>query len=128
MGQLIALGHLTSHDYISFLARLPGVTSIDLTHCRIPEELAALVPRDFALERQVCPIDKMGRSLTVGMVCPIDEGTVEDLRRITGLSIMPMLCTAKSIISAIHRSYPNEGPFLASLPRQGGLHRIQWIR
>jgi len=128
VGQLIALGHLTSHDFITFLARQPGITSIDLGHCRIPDELAALIPRDFALERQVCPIDKLGRSLTVGMVCPIDEGTVEDLRHITGLSVMPMLGTAESIVAAIHRCYPVEGPLLGSLRHRRQRNRLQWIR
>jgi hypothetical protein len=113
---------------VSFVARQPGVTSIDLKHCRIPDELAALIPRDFALERQVCPIDKMGHSLTVGMVCPIDRGTVEELRHITGLSIMPMLCTAESIIATIHRCYPDEGPSLGSLQHRRKRQRLQWIR
>lgn len=128
VNQLIALGHLTSHSFISFVARQPGMTSIDLTHYRISEELAALIPRDFAYERQVCPIDKLGHLLTVGMVCPLDETTIADLRHITGLSVKPMLCTAESLINAIHRCYSDDGPFTPSRLNRYGLRSLQWIR
>ncbi len=128
VNQLIALGHLTSHSFVSFVARQPGMTSIDLTHYRVSEELAGLIPRDFAYDRQVCPIDKLGHLLTVGMVCPLDETTIADLCHITGLSVKPMLCTAESLIGAIHRCYPDDSPFTASRLNRGGLRGLQWIR
>lgn len=126
--QLIALGHLTAHRFVSFVARQPGVASIDISQCSIGPEVAALVPRDFAFERQVCPIDHLGRLLTVGMVCPLDHATLTDLRLITGLSVKAMLCTADSIVGAIRRCYPDESPFNLTNLTRGDLNRLQWIR
>lgn len=126
--QLIALGHLTSHCFVSFLARQPGVTSIDISQYRISPDVAALVPRDFAFERQVCPIDRLGRLLTVGMVCPLDRATIGELRHITGLSVKPMLCTADSILTSIRRCYPGDAEFGASRLNRRDLNALQWIR
>lgn len=126
--QLIALGHLTSHCFVSFLARQPGVTSIDISQYHISPEVAALVPRDFAFERQVCPIDHLARLLTVGMVCPLDRATIDDLHHITGLSVKPMLCTADSILSAIRRCYPRDAEFGTTQLNRRNLNALQWIR
>lgn len=126
--QLIALGHLTAHDFVFFLARQPGITSIDLSQCRIEPEVAALIPRDFAIERQLCPIDHLGRLLTVGMVCPLDRQSIFDLHRITGLSVKPMLSTADAILSAIRECYPKDPEIGLSRSNSRGQSMLQWIR
>lgn len=128
VNQLIALGHLNSHSFVNFLARQPGITSIDLSFYRVSEELTALIPRDFAIERQVFPIDRLGRLLTVGMVCPLDVKTLDDLKHITGLSVKGMLCTAESIRVAIKRHYSDEDDLGPSKPGQHDVQRLQWIR
>ena len=103
---LIALGYLDAEAFVGFLARQPGVASIDLSKYEIPRELIELIPREMAVEHEIFPIDKLGRLLTVGMVCPLDSATVQRIEERTGLRVKPLLCAPTDIRSAIERYYP----------------------
>jgi HD-like signal output (HDOD) protein len=103
---LMSLGHLTTGDFVDFLAKQPGVASIDLANYEIASDLIQLVPKDFALKHEVFPIDRMGKLLTLGMVCPLDTKTIESLEELTGLRVKPLLCSASDLRAAINRYYP----------------------
>ncbi len=106
---LIAMGFFHPHAFVQFLARQPGVASLNLSNYEVPRELVALVPREFALKHEVFPIDRLGKLLTVGMVCPLDAATIGELERFSGLRVKPILCSAQDIRQAIQRYYPPEG-------------------
>ncbi len=109
-GKLVAI--LISKDYLnedafaSFLARQPGIASIDVSAYQIPKETVALVPRDYALRHEVFPVDKLGKVLTLGMACPLDGSTISELEDSTGLRIRPVLSSPESIQLAIRKAYP----------------------
>ncbi len=103
--KLIAHGSLTFDDFVRFLSRQPGIASIDLTNYHIPEDYVSLVPREIVLKHEVFPIDKMGRLLTLGMVCPLDSATIDKISEITGLKVKPILCSPDHIRAAIRRYY-----------------------
>ena len=105
---LVLLGHIDIEEFADFLAKQPGVASIDLSNYEIPEELAGIIPREFALKHEVFPIDKLGRLLTIGMACPIDSVTIKELEDITGLKVKPLLCSMEDIRTTIERYYPSE--------------------
>jgi putative nucleotidyltransferase with HDIG domain len=107
---LISLGYFEPKSFVNFLARQPGVASIDLSHYEVPRELVALVPKEFALKHEVFPIDRLGKLLTVGMVCPLDAQTIGELERNTGLRVKPILCSPEDVRKAIHRYYPADIP------------------
>ncbi len=102
---LIHLGAMDSYRFLEFLAKQPGTPSISLKHCRINEEIIALVPVEFCQENELVPIDRMGKLLTVGMVCPLDKATIEKLHEMTGLRVKPMLCSRNEVKEAIQRYY-----------------------
>lgn len=103
---LIALGHLTPGAFVEFLAKQPGIASIDLSKYEIPRELVNLIPREIAAKHQVFPLDKLGKLLTVGMVCPLDAETVRNIEELTGLRVKALLCSPEDIRAAIERYYP----------------------
>lgn len=105
---LIVLGYLDAEQFIDFLARQPGVASIDLTWYETPRELIDLVPREMAIQHEIFPIDRLANLLTLGMVCPLDSGTIAALEARTGLKVKPLLCSPEDIRSAIKRYYPTE--------------------
>lgn len=102
---LIALGHLESQAFVRFLSNQPGVASIDLLNYMIPADVIALVDRDFALQHEILPIDKMGKHLTVGMACPLDAQTVRDLESQTGMKVRPLLVSMSDIRVALDNYY-----------------------
>ncbi|NLE27879.1 MAG: HDOD domain-containing protein, partial [Clostridiaceae bacterium] len=107
---LIALGRLQANEFVSFLARQGGLPSIDLQHYEIPQPIIALLDREFVLKHEVIPIDKLGKLLTVAMVCPLDSDTIEELHVMTQCKVKPLLCSPDAIRMAIQRYYPAAGP------------------
>ncbi len=105
VSNLIALGHLDASTFVRFLAKQPGVASIDLSNYEIPAEIISLIPKEMALRHELVPVDKMGSLLSVAMVCPLDRATLQELESLTGLRVKPILCSAKDVDEAIHRYY-----------------------
>lgn len=102
---LIELGHLDKTELHAFFSKQPGVASIDLGNYEISSELVALIPKEFALDRVILPIDKLGKLLTVGMVCPIDTVTIKAVEGMTGLRVKAMLCKLDDIHAAVKKYY-----------------------
>lgn len=110
---LIALKHLTPDQFVAFLAKQPGVASIDLKQYDISSDLIELVPREFVFKHELIPIDRLGKLLTIGMVCPLDRKTIAELEEVTKLRVKPLLCSASDVRSAIEQHYPAK-------PAEGG--------
>lgn len=102
---LIELGYMNEREFIRFLSAQPGTPSISLKNYAISDDVIALVPKEFAVKHEVFPIDKMGKLLTVGMVCPLDRQAIEELETLTGLRVKPILCTQQEVRQAILRYY-----------------------
>jgi len=103
---LIRLGHIDIKSVVNFLARQPGIASVELFNYEIPREVVNLVPRSFAIEHEVFPLDRIGKLLTVGMAFPLDINTVQELEDLTGLRVRRVLCSANDIRVAIDQYYP----------------------
>lgn len=101
---MIDLGFLDTDTFERFLGNQPNTAAIGLTNYKLTEEVYKLVPAKFAIERDIFPVDKMGRMLTLGMVCPIDWRTIDEVAEMTGLKVSPFLCSATEI-RHVHEQY-----------------------
>ncbi len=106
---LVQLGHIDLDAVCRFLSSRGGIASIELSQYTVPSDLAALVPRDFAIKHEVFPIDKLGNCLTVAMSFPIDLNTIRILEEQTKLRVSALLCHATDIRRAIRQYYPADG-------------------
>jgi len=102
---LIDMGYLTEGDFLEFLGMIPGAASIELSACEIEREIIDLVSMELAQRLELVPIGKLGNSLTVAMVCPIDEAGREELEKVTGLKVRPVLCSRSAVYTALERYY-----------------------
>lgn len=103
---LISMGVLTVQNFVGFLAKQPGIASIELANYQVPDYIVALVPKAIAVELEVFPIDKMGKLLTLGMACPLDSSSIGRIEQETGLRVKALLCSPEDIRSAVTRYYP----------------------
>lgn len=103
---LISLGRIEPEQFLQFLARQPGIPSIDLASYDIPHSIVSLVPRELAVKHELVPIDVLGKLLTVAMVCPLDSKTIAELEQMTSLRVKALLCGAKDVRAALNRYYP----------------------
>ena len=102
---LIYLGYMSPSQFVDFLAQQPGVPSISLKNCKVPQEVVKIIPEKFAIEHEIFPIDRLGSLLTVGMVCPLDSKSRKDLESMTGLRVKPILCSRDEIEEAFDSHY-----------------------
>ncbi|MBI5091514.1 MAG: HDOD domain-containing protein [Candidatus Hydrogenedentes bacterium] len=118
---LIELGYLDKRALHEFFSKQPGIASIDLANYQINTDLATLIPKEFALDRVILPLDKLGKLLTVGMACPIDTVTIKAVEEMTGLRVKAMLCRLDDIHAAVQKYYrdPNQPEQHATLESFG---------
>jgi hypothetical protein len=128
LDRLVMLGYLSAQAVSTFLARQPGVSSIVLSNYMVRTDLTTLIPREYAESRQVFPIDRLGKLLTVGMACPLDDKTIQELEAATGLHVKPMLCSPECIEAAISRHYETSEEFCARSLDPKKLYSLQWAR
>jgi HD-like signal output (HDOD) protein len=105
---LIALGFLERTDFVAFLSKQPGIASISLPNYVIPHNIIALVPRDFALEHEVLPLDKLGPNLILGMACPLNSLAIQKLEQMTGLKVKPILVSMTDMHKGLKHYYASE--------------------
>jgi putative nucleotidyltransferase with HDIG domain len=104
VGILINLGYLKEETFLQFLSR-QGLPSINIGNYELQKQIVKLIPADFARKHEMLALDKLGKLLTVAMVCPLDRVTLDELSKITGLKIKPILCSAADVREAIARYY-----------------------
>jgi len=102
---LIDLGYLEVATVSKFLVSQPRVASIDLDRYLVPREVCALIPREFAIEHQIFPVDRLANCLTVAMTFPVDIETIRRLEEMTNMSVNALLCKPEEIRKAIQRYY-----------------------
>lgn len=103
---LVHLGHLQARDLHRFLETCERMPSVELAKFRSFPNPGELIPKDYAVQNQVFPIDKMARLLTVASAIPLDDVTIAELEQLTGLSVKAVLCNGDDIRKAIEDHYP----------------------
>lgn len=98
-------GFLDVETFERFLGNQPNTAAIGLSNYNLTAEVYELIPKEFAIEHDIFPVDKMGRMLTLGMVCPIDWRTIDEVAKMTGLTVSPFLCSAVDIRNAYEQHY-----------------------
>lgn len=97
---------MTPEAYLRFMGNQPGTPYIDLENClHIPAEVIQLVSIRDAERFEIIPIDRIGKMLSVAMICPIDRKTIAQVQRETGLKVRPMLCSHAGFRNALSRHY-----------------------
>lgn len=102
---LIRGGHLNRDDLHGLMSRQGGVASLSLSHFTLDRDLTGILPRDMVMQHFVLPIDKLGRLLTVAMVCPMDMEAIAAIQQATRLRVKPMLCTYDDFLEVVKKFY-----------------------
>lgn len=69
------------------------------------QNLEKLVPEDFARQQMVLPLSKQGNSLNIALFNPLDLLVIDNLRRITGCQINPLIATRADLRETIDKFY-----------------------
>lgn len=101
---LMKLGFISPEDIAYALSEHLRIPRVDFKRRYISSDVVKLVPENIIREQQVLPIELDGNFLSVAMVDPLNIMVIDDLHRITGYLIKPMIATAEEIESAYQRS------------------------
>jgi type II secretion system protein E len=105
----VKLGFVTEEDIVNALGKQLNIPcsskSNNLLNPRIDQDLAKVVPFDFAKANLVLPLSKEGNLITCAVVDPLDLLMIDNLKMVTGCDINMLLATKAEILSAIQDFY-----------------------
>jgi len=106
---LLKMGMVTEEDVVVALGKqlnLPYVTiGAGLIKPTTDQNLDHLVSKEFALKNYVLPLAKNMNSLTCAIADPLDIILIDNLRKMTGCEINPLIATKSEILKAIDEFY-----------------------
>lgn len=98
---LVKMGFVSDTDVTTYLSKLEGVDTVDLTDMILPEVLVKSIPRDLIEKHLVIPIHKEGNRITLAMTNPEDFDAINEIQFLTGMKLEPVMATKESIRKAI---------------------------
>jgi|UniRef100_A0A7C3YZH6 type IV pilus assembly protein PilB len=87
-----------------------GVAFVDLTTFRVDPEVLHLFPEEFLRSRKVCPLFRSGNTLVLAMVEPNNIYVIDEVRRMTGLDVEPMVCRELDLYHVLNEYYAASEP------------------
>ncbi len=105
---IVKLGYATEKDIAAALADQYQLPFVILSTATIPTKTVKLIPESVARRYMVVPVSVEADTLSVAMLDPLNVFAVDELRRITGLQIKPVVSTEAEITRAINIHYAME--------------------
>ena len=102
---LVEMGCISKNDLMVALSNELGIPPINLSRYKIDPNVVQLIPKKIAKRYQMVPISKMGNTLVVAMVDPLNVLALDDIKAITGYSISPIITADSDIKNALNQYY-----------------------
>jgi type IV pilus assembly protein PilB len=102
---LVKLGLVQELEITKVLARQYRMPAVDLSRFDVDPRILRLIPADLALKSVVLPLKREGRTLTVAMADPTDQGLLEDLKFITRYDLFPVIAGEYTLRVLIEKHY-----------------------
>jgi type IV pilus assembly protein PilB len=102
---LVKQGSIGELELTKMLARQYRMPAVDLSRFEVDARMLRLIPADLAIKRMVLPLKREGRTLTVAVADPADQGLLEDLKFITRFDLFPVLAGEQTLRQLIERHY-----------------------
>jgi type IV pilus assembly protein PilB len=112
---LVSLGMVDENAITRVLARQYRMPAVDLSRFEVDERIIKLIPPDIAIKHYVLPLKREGRTLTVAMADPTNQGLIEDLKFITRYDLFPVIAGEYTLKSIIEREYESSDQQLNEL-------------
>lgn len=115
---LVRLGLIDELELTKVLARQYRMPAVDLSKFEVDSRILRLVPADLASKRMVLPLKREGRTLTVAVADPADQGLLEDLKFITRFDLFPVLAGEQTLRALIEKHYETSDEQLQSILKE----------
>ncbi len=102
---LVEKGFVDESTLNEFLSKQYGVEAIDVLSRSIPKNVIEKIPSQIAKKYTLIPIDVKENKIDVAISDPTNIFALDDVRFITGMSVVPYLSNESSILKAIDKYY-----------------------
>jgi len=121
---LIKLGYITEEQILLALNKqllIPYISSTSEKLKPVPDQnLEELIPYDFAVKNYVLPLSRNLNSLTVVLNDPLDLILIDNLKKLSGCEINPVIASKSDILKAIENFYSKEKIFREAIEAAKG--------
>jgi len=102
---LTSLGFVDEQDVTIALGIQCSLPYIAIEKCHINKNVLSLIPKSFALQHHLMPLDRVGNILSIVVHKPLNDFCVKEIKRITNYQIASFLSTKTAIQQAIDYWY-----------------------
>jgi len=104
---LIGRGLITKETLVKSLSDQLGVPHMNLSEREegVPPDVIKVIPEFIARRHKLIPLEKKDNVLTVAMADPMDILAVDEIRRLIGCEIKPVIASEDEIREAIEKYY-----------------------
>ncbi len=116
---LVALGFATEEDIDKAVSTRLGIPYFATFEGMLDPEVAGLIPEALARKLLIVPVLRTEDTLSIGMVNPSDTDAIDEVARLSGLHVQPIMTTLANLFDGIQQAYghkmlsapvPSSGP------------------
>lgn len=101
---IIQLGYVSANKVADALSEHLRIPRVDFSRLYIPPEIVNLVSETMITDYNILPIELENEILSVAMVDPLNITIIDELQRLTGYAVKPVIATAEEIEAAFQRA------------------------
>lgn len=102
---LVTLGFVNERDLMIFLSTYLSIPPIKILNLKITPEILKMIPKDTAKKYMVLPVGKVGNNLTIAVSDPLNIIVSDDLEKLTGCRISPVIAIRSELKQALEIHY-----------------------
>ncbi|MFA5339355.1 MAG: type II secretion system ATPase GspE [Candidatus Omnitrophota bacterium] len=106
---LTRLGMVEEDAIISFFEQQLGIPRIDFSNYFIDPKVIDILPENFCRKNMILPLFKIGGTLTIAMVDPLDIFALDEARLKAKCEVEPVVVPEKELIGAFDQYYGARG-------------------
>lgn len=99
---LVEKNYVSEIDLVVSMGRVLNTPPINLARISIPQDIAAVLPKEVALTHKVVPVSRLDQRLYLAMADPLNVLALDDVRRITKMEISPLIAGEKAITDKLN--------------------------
>jgi type IV pilus assembly protein PilB len=112
---LVKQGLVQEIEITRLLARQFRMPAVDLSRFEVDPKIIKLIPAEVAKKNCVLPLKREGRTLTIAMADPLDQGLLQDLKFITRFDLFPVIAGEYTLRALIEKHYESSDQQLQEL-------------
>jgi type IV pilus assembly protein PilB len=102
---LLRLGLVSDKVLLQLLSKDFDIPPVELSRFKIAPEMAQILPSGTAAKYGIVPVGKIGNTLTVAVSDPLNIFMFDDIKKVTGLTVNPVLASDADIDDSFQKLY-----------------------